>query len=79
MKIVWLNVKNVEMQGSVWGSLKCTTSMDILHKTMLQQDHLTYNYRSDPNIQIGVLGMVDDNLAIAKCGVNSVMKNVVIN
>ena len=55
-------------------SLKCTTSMDILNQTMLQQEHLTNKYRS-----AGVLGMVDDNLAIAKCGVNSVIKSAVIN
>ena len=29
------SVKNVEMQGSVWGSLKCTVSMDKLNKTIL--------------------------------------------
>ena len=54
-------VKNVEMQGSVWGSLKCKVSMEKLNKTILQQDHLTYQYQSDPNICIGVLGMVDNN------------------
>ena len=27
-------VKCVEMQGSVWGSLKCTVSMDVLNKTV---------------------------------------------
>ena len=73
------SVTNVEMQGSVWGSLKCTVSMDMLNKTILKQDHLTYQYRSDPNIRIGVLGMVDDNLSISKCGIPSVQKNAVIN
>ena len=34
-------VKNVEMQGSVWGSLKCTNSMYTLNKNILKQDHLT--------------------------------------
>ena len=72
-------VKNVEMQGSVWGSLKCTSSMDILNKNILEQKDLVYNYRGDPNIEIGVLGMVDDNLSISKCGTSSVMKNGVIN
>ena len=40
---------------------------------------MTYKYRGDPNIHIGVIGMVDDNLAIAKCGTSSVLKNSVIN
>ena len=70
-----VSVNSVEMQGSVWGSLKCTTSMDILNKTVLEQDEVTYKYRSDPSVKIGVLGMVDDNLAISKCGKSSVQKN----
>ena len=54
-------------------------SMDKVNKIMLSDDTLAYNYRGDTNIQLGVLGMVDDNLAIAKYGINSVMKNAVIN
>ena len=72
-------VKSVEMQGTVWGSLKCTSSMDILNRNILKQKDLTYKFRGDPDIEIGVLGMVDDNLAISKCGTSSVRKNAVIN
>ena len=72
-------VKNVVMQGSVWGGLKCTTQMDTLNKHMLSKDELTYKFRGDPTIPIGVLGMVDDTLAIAECGVKSVEKNAVVN
>ena len=67
------------MQGTVWDSLKCTASVDKLNQSILQKDHLTYNYRSDSNIQIGVLGMIDDTLSISKCGITSVQKNSVIN
>ena len=74
-----VTVKNVEMQGSVWGSLKCTTSLDTLNRIILKQKHLTYKYRSDPNIEIGVLGMVDDTLCISQCGITSVQKNAIIN
>ena len=74
-----VTVKSVEMQGSVWGSLKCTASMDTLNKTLLKQKDITYKYRSDPSIEIGVLGMVDDNLCISKCGITSVQKNAIIN
>ena len=70
---------NVEMQGSVWGSLKCTSSMDRLNKIILPQDNLTYHYKGDPSVKIGVLGMVEDNLAIGKCGTSSLQKNSVIN
>ena len=72
-------VQHVVMQGSVWGGLKCTSQMDTLNKFMKSNDRLTYKYRGDPRIAIGVLGMVDDTLGIAECGVKSVEKNAVLN
>ena len=50
-----------------------------MNKTMLPQDNLTYNYKSDPMVKIGVLGMVDDNIGISKYGVISIKKNAFIN
>ena len=67
------------MQGSVWGGLKCTSLMDKLNKIMNKKETLKYKYKGDPNIGIGVLGMVDDNIGISQCGINSVEKNAVIN
>ena len=72
-------VKDVELQGSVWGSLKCTTLLDTLNKNILPQSNLTYQYKGDPKVEIGVPGMVDDKIAISKCGISSVQKNAVIN
>jgi hypothetical protein len=72
-------VKDVVMQGSVWGSMKCTTTMDKLNKTMLKEDNLRYHYKNDHNIPIGVLGMVDDTVDIARCGSQSIQKNAVLN
>ena len=34
-----MNVKNVVMQGSVWGGLMCTNQMDILNKTMKEKEY----------------------------------------
>ena len=53
--------------------------MDRLNMIILPQDNLIYNYKGDPHIKLGVLGMVDDNLAIAKCEISSLLKNAVIN
>ena len=72
-------MKDIEMQGSVWSSLKCVVSMDKVNKVMLADDSLSYKYRGDPNIQLGVLGMVDDTLAIGHCGIQSVKKNAIMN
>ena len=72
-------LNKVVMQGSVWGGLKCTATMDKLNKLMQKKDSLMYKYREDPDIGIGVLGMIDDNLGISECGNNSVAKNAIIN
>ena len=74
-----INIKKIVMQGSVWGGLKCTALMDKLNELMMKKDTLVYNYQGDPHIGIGVLGMIDDNLGIAECGNNSVVKNAVIH
>ena len=40
---------------------------------------MTCKYKGDQNIELGVQGMVDDNLAIGNCGITSLQKNAVIN
>ena len=74
-----ISVKNVIMQGTVWGSLKCTTQMDEMNKIMTKDKSLQYKYKNDAEISIGVLGMVDDTLAITECGKDSIKKNAAIN
>ena len=74
-----VNIHNVEIQGGVWGSLKYATTMDQLKKILIQQEHLKYRYKGDSNIEIVVLGMIDNTLSISKCGNLSVQKNAVLN
>ena len=74
-----INVKNVEIQGSVWGSLKCTSLMDKLNKHIMAHESLQYFYKEDKTIPIGVRGMVDDTLGISNCGTTSIALNSVIN
>ena len=40
---------------------------------------LQYRYNNDPEIEIGVLGVVDDTLAVSECGNKSLEKNAVVN
>ena len=63
------------MQGSIWGSLKCTTLMDTLNKTAISDPSLQYLYKGDPTIPIGVMGMVDDTLAVSDCGNRAIKKD----
>ena len=74
-----ISVKDVILQGSIWGSLKCTSTMDTLNKIALADPTLVYNYQEDPNIPIGVLGMVDDTATISECGNKAIAKNAVVN
>ena len=73
------NVQNVEIQGSVWAGLKCTTMMDTLNKTVMTNRSLQYFYKGDQNIPIGVRGMVDDTLGISNCGTEAIGLNSAIN
>ena len=65
------------MQGTVWGSLFCTTSMDKLGQMSYENDDILYKYKNE--VCIPSLGMVDDILSIQKCSMDSVKANAVIN
>ena len=70
-------VKNIVMQGTVWGSLFCTVSMDKVGKHIYENEDLIYKYKNV--VEIPSLGMVDDMLTIQKCSEKSVKMNSVIN
>ena len=60
-----VDVKNIAMQGSVWGSLFCTTSMDKLGKYVYENPDLLYHYKGV--VAVPPICMVDDVLSIQKC------------
>ena len=65
------------MQGTVWGSLCCTASMDKLGQLVYNNSELLYKYKGE--VDIPSLGMVDDILSIQKCSSDSMQANAVIN
>ena len=67
-----INVEDVEIQGSVWSSLKCTSMMDQPNKIVMSKAELQYHCEGDKNVPIGVRGWVDDTLGISRCGNTSV-------
>ena len=71
------SIKNIIMQGSIFGSLCCTVSMDKLGKHIYKDHDLIYRYKG--NIDITTLGMVDNVLAVQKCSNETVKQNAVIN
>ena len=72
-----INVKNVIMQGTVWGSMLCTATMDKLGKLMYQNEKLLYKYKG--KVGIPALGMVDDIISIQKCKSGASQTNGIIN
>ena len=69
-------IENIIMQGTVFGSLICTTVMDKLAKIFYSDENLLYKYKGE--VDIPVLGMVDDVLSVAKCSETSVITNATI-
>ena len=55
------------MQGTVLGSIICTSVMDKLAKVFYANENLLYMYKQ--TVKIPVLGMVDDVLTVAKFSV----------
>ena len=71
------SIKNVIMQGTVWGSLMCTSTMDKLAKIFYKDHKFTYKYKG--NVETPCLGMVDDILCIQKCSALTAKVNAVVN
>ena len=59
------------MQGTVFGSIICTSVMDNLAKRFYQNTSLLYIYKKV--VKVPVLGMVDDVLNAAKCSEQAVL------
>ena len=72
-----INIQNIVMQGSVWGSLFCTATMDKLGQIAYENESLLYWYKG--SVAVPPLCMVDDVLAVQECSQNSVQINSVIN
>ena len=72
-----IDIKNIVMQGSVWGSLFCTASVDKLGQLAYENEELLYWYKGA--VAVPPLCMVDDILAVQECSKESVQINSVIN
>jgi hypothetical protein len=70
-------IRNIIMQGSVWGSLCCVVLMDKLGKIAYSNPNLLYYYKGI--VACPPLQMVDDVLGIQKCGPKSLQLNTTVN
>ena len=72
-----VNITNLIMQGTVFGSLICTSVIDKLSKILYSDSKLLYKYRGE--VEVPILGMVDDVLNLATCSEQAVLSNATIN
>ena len=59
-----IDIKNIVMQGSVWGSLMCTTTMDKLGQVAYENEDLLYMYKGQ--VAVPPLCMVDNIMSLQK-------------
>ena len=69
-----MEVSDVVMQGTVWGSLLCTTTMDKLGKLAYQTPEHLYKYHGVP---IPPLGMVDDIVSVTSVENTAKVNNMI--
>ena len=65
------------MQGEVTGPGQCSNQIDTFGKECLKESKLLYPYKND--LGVPPLGMVDDVLAVSRCGVETVEMNAFLN
>ena len=70
-------VEDIVMQGEVTGPGQCSNQVDTYGKECIKDAKLLYNYRGE--VGIPPLGMVDDVVAVSRCGVESVLMNAFLN
>ena len=72
-----VTINNIVMQGTVWGSMFCTATMDKLGKLKYNNPEMLYKYKG--KVGVPAMEMVDDVIDVQKCGVEAVKANAVVN
>ena len=72
-----LNMPEIVQQGSGWGPMQCSVSIDKLGRHCTQ--YRKYQYKYKDKVDTVLLAMIDDLLGIAPCGLESLALNTFIN
>ena len=68
-----VDIPCIVMQGGTWGPIKCSNSIDKIGKKCYDRGEHLYLYKE--RVQVLPLGMVDDIIAVSRCGHPSVALN----
>ena len=71
-----VDIPTIAQQGGTWGPMMCSNSIDVVGKHSLAKNNF-YTYKNLVNVI--PLAMVDDLLAISRCGMESIDMNITIN
>ena len=72
-----ISIQNIIMQGTVFGSLICTSVVDKLAKIFYKNPDLLYKYNN--KVDVPPLGMVDDVMCVNPCSNLAVPSNATVN
>ena len=72
-----VSIDRLVQQGSTWGPLLCSNTMDTLGKKVRDKEGPAYMYKG--TVRILPLAMIDDINGISKCGMDSITLNTFIN
>ena len=59
-----VEIPRIVLQGTVFGNLECTSTMDKVGKNAYTSKNAIYSYKG--NVEIPAIGMVDDELIMSK-------------
>ena len=71
------SIPTIVMQGGTFGPMQCSNSIDSIGKKCISRQEHLYSYKN--LVKVTPLAMVDDLLAVAPCGIDSLAVNVFIN
>ena len=71
------NIKNIVLQGDVFGPLQCSVQVDTFGKECIEEEKNLYLYKG--MVAIPPLAMIDDLISISHCGIKSVVMNSFLN
>ena len=72
-----VRVKEIILQGDVFGPMQCSVTVDSFGKECLIEDKHLYYYKDE--VPVPILTMVDDAIAITECGYEATMMNAYLN
>ena len=70
-------MEEIEMQGTVWGPIKCSVQMDTLGRDCYRDMEGLFLYKN--MVYVPPLGMIDDIASFAECNIESLKTNAIIN